>query len=68
MKSYATPQVELHGNIHDVTGFTQLSQDADFAWGPSGEPISNNDDHGSVNYCQQPNGNLVPCEAPPTAV
>lgn len=65
MKAYERPSLEPHGNIHDVTGFTSVSTKLDFAWGPSGEPISNNDDHGSNNYCQQPDGSLVPCEAPP---
>lgn len=65
MRTYETPRLEPHGSIHSITGFTGISQNLDFAWGPTGEIISDVDDRGSVSYCQQPGGALVPCEGPP---
>lgn len=65
---YVVPHVQALGSIHDVTRFTAISVDGDYAWGPSGEIVSDSDDLGSNNYCQQPDGSLILCETPPSPV
>lgn len=65
MRTYETPRLTAHGNIHSITGFTGASGKQDFAWGPTGEAFNDADDQGSVNYCGPgPQGPLVPCDAP----